>query len=291
VVDDEAERWPAPFPPPFASAWGDDEFGLWAEFELSEDRKSVKQKLRWIEPGTYWMGSPEDEPERLSTEGPRHLVTLTEGFWLADTACTQALWSAVMGSNPSRVQGEQLPVENVSWDDVQEFLRSLQQRCEVEFVLPTEAQWEYACRAGTQTAFSVGENVAPVEVNYDGNYPYARGEKGEYRKRTVAVGSLPPNLWGLYEMHGNVWEWCIDSDRQYAREPASDPVGPLLPGPRVLRGGSWLVVGRWARSASRGAIEPGYCRGDIGFRLSARGPTSSARRADCRRGARQGLSL
>ena len=223
---DDAQRRPARFPPPFASAWGDDEFGLWAEFELSgEGEKKVRQRMRWIEPGTFWMGSPDDEVERLPNEGPPHLEMLSEGFWLADTACTQELWTAVMGSNPSRCKdSEQLPVENVSWNDVQELLRALEVKllvgCQAE--LPTEAQWEYACRAGTETPFSFGMNVTPTEVNYEGDFPYAGGAKGEDRGKTVAVKSMPANPWGLYEMHGNVWEWCADGLRQYSKELGGD---------------------------------------------------------------------
>ncbi|MDP2867443.1 MAG: formylglycine-generating enzyme family protein [Methyloversatilis sp.] len=156
------------------------------------------QRLRWIEPGEFWMGSPEDEPERWEGEGPRHRVRIGRGFWLADNACTQALWAAVMGSNPSHFhEGEdapQRPVENVDWDDVQKFLSLLNLHLPDTLVsLPTEAEWEYACRAGTQTPFSFGADITTAQVNYDGNHPYAGGAKGLYRQTTVPVKSLPAN--------------------------------------------------------------------------------------------------
>jgi len=274
---DAASRFPELFPPPFASAWGDDVHGLWAEFELPAggEAGSVVQRLRWLEPGTFWMGSPADEPEREEQEGPRHRVTLTRGFWLADTACTQALWQAVMGANPSYFKGDpQRPVESVSWHEVQELLRALEPRlpgCAAG--LPTEAQWEYACRAGSETPFSFGGQITPEEVNYEGNFPYAGGAKGRDRGETVAVKSLPANAWGLYEMHGNVWEWCADDLRTYDAEARRDPVGPGLEddkAPRAVRGGSWRGGARWARSAYRLAIRPGDRYGRQGFRLCLR---------------------
>ena len=274
---DQTTRSPHPFPPPFADAWGDDAFGLWADVELSAsgERGAVVQRLRWIEPGSFLMGSPEDELERDTDEGPQHQVTLTEGFWLADTACTQALWQAVTGANPSHFSGDpERPVEQVRWQNVQGFLRKLEALAPgCRAALPTEAQWEYACRAGTDTPFSFGEQITPEQVNYNGKYPYAGGEKGLYREQTAPVKSLPPNPWGLYEMHGNVWEWCRDGLRKYDSEPREDPTGPVLEAedvPRVVRGGSWFSDARWARSAYRRTWLPGYRLRDQGFRLSLR---------------------
>jgi formylglycine-generating enzyme required for sulfatase activity len=157
-------------------------------------------------------------PNDQGDEGPRHRVRLTAGFWLADTACTQALWGAVMGGkNPSRFQDDaRNPVENVSWDDVSDFLQRVASLVPgVVAELPTEAEWEYACRAGSETPFNFGATITPEQANYDGNSPYAGGEKGVYRQKTVPVKSFAPNRWGLYEMHGNVWEWCVDGKRTY----------------------------------------------------------------------------
>ena len=273
---DDAYRFPIPFPPPFASAWGDDAFGLWAGITLSTQHGSATQRFRWIEPGTFLMGSPEDEPERRDNEGPRHAVTLTQGFWLADSACTQALWQAVTGTNPSDFKGDdQRPVEQVSWNDVQPFLRKLEELLTgCEAALPTEAEWEYACRAGTDTPFSFGAQITPEQVNYDGNYPYAGGGKGLCREKTVPVKSLPPNAWGLHEMHGNVWEWCADGQRKYDGQPQQDPTGPVpeegKDTPPAVRGGSWLNLARRARSACRYAFPPGNAFRDRGFRLCLR---------------------
>ena len=268
--------YPGSFPPAFADAWGDDEYGLWAEFHLplAGAEWPVIQRLRWIEPGTFRMGSPEGEPERFDDEGPQHWVTLLRGYWLADTACTQALWQAVMGDNPSHFTGDpERPVEQVDWHRVQVFLRALEVLIPgVRADLPTEAEWEYACRAGTETPFSFGAIITPDQVNYDGNYPYAGGAKGQYRKTTVPVKSLTANPWGLYEMHGNVSEWCADGQRDYTPNPVDDPTGPLAGDdqPRVVRGGSWLSYAWRARSACRPQYEPGNGLSSLGFRLCLR---------------------
>ena len=260
----EAARWPETFPPPFADAWGDDRYGLWAEFVIVTARGSATQRMRWIEPGTFRMGSPDNEPERLNNEGPQHLVTLTRGFWLADTACTQGLWQAVTGGNPSQFKDDpQNPVEQVSWNDVQAFLRSLEALLPgVEACLPSEAQWEYACRAGTEIAYHFGNDITSERANY-----------GNSTKKTVPVKSLPANDWGLYEMHGNVWEWCADGRRPYDEAPQQDPEGPADSAQRAVRGGSW-IFGAWlARSAHRGAHVPGGADDffdDLGFRLCLR---------------------
>jgi formylglycine-generating enzyme required for sulfatase activity len=271
-----AENWDTSLGGNASARFGlDGKHGLYADVRFVAPHGSVAQRFRWIEPGTFWMGSPDDEHERSDNEGPRHAVTLTRGFWLADTACTQALWQAVMGSNSSQFTGDpQRPVEWVSWHDVQGFLRKLEALvpgCRAD--LPTEAEWEYACRAGTDTPFSFGVQITPEQVNYNGNYPYAGGEKGVYREQTVPVKSLPPNAWGLYEMHGNVWEWCADGLRTYDGKPQQDPIGPILEGeeaPPAFRGGSWLDDAWWARSACRRAHLPGLASLAQGFRLCLR---------------------
>jgi formylglycine-generating enzyme len=257
--------FPNPFPALWAGEWGEDEFGLWMALAF----KGVRQVFRWILPGTFLVGSPESEPERFDDE-TQHLVTLTQGYWLADSACTQVLWRAVMGDNPSRFQDdEQNPVEQVSWNGVQQFINKLNGLIpNLNARLPTEAQWEYACRAGTTTPFSFGKNITPEQVNYNGNYPYAGGKEGLYRGKTVPVKSLPSNPWGLYEMHGNVWEWCNDWYGDYPAEPGVDPIGPSEGADRVLRGGSWNIHGRDVRSANRDRDEPSYRDYSVGFRLS-----------------------
>jgi formylglycine-generating enzyme required for sulfatase activity len=192
------------------------------------------------------MGSPPNEPERSENE-LRHRVVLTKGYWLADTACTQALWEEVVGANPSRFQGDlQLPVERVSCNDVTSvFLPKINSRVPgLNLELPTEAQWEYACRAGTETPFSFGNQITSEQVNYDGNRPYKNGQKGAYREKTVPVKALPANDWGVHQMHGNVWEWCADGFGSYSREEVRDPVFPQdQSNRRVLRGGSWQLQG------------------------------------------------
>ena len=270
------------------------QWGLDAEHGISADLtiRGVEQRFRWLPPGEFWIGSPDDEHDRRGNEGPRHRVCLSQGLWLADTACTQALWLAVMGGkNPSHFADNPLnPVTRVSWDDVQAFLAKLQPLLPpgCVAVLPTEAEWEYACRAGTSTPFSFGNDITPEQVNYDCNFPYRDGDKAQYRNHPVPVKSLPANDWGLYEMHGNVWEWCADGARGI-REPSSypklgvdawrvDPFQPPKQGPkarRVLRGGSWLGHAHRVRSASRYAYERGYHFDDFGFRLALRSSSTS----------------
>ncbi|MFW5397580.1 MAG: formylglycine-generating enzyme [Candidatus Accumulibacter regalis] len=261
--------------PPWASAAGQDAYGQFAEIEVA----NIVQRFRWMMPGRFLMGSPAGEAVRYEDER-QHEVTLSRGFWLADTACTQALWQAVTGNNLSHFKNDpKLPVENVSWNDVQGFLEQLNRRLPgLAARLPSEAEWEYACRAGTTTPFSFGENITAEQVNYDGNHPYAAGAKGLYRQKTVPVGSLPPNPWGLYEMHGNVWEWCTDCYGDYPTALQVDPTGPQTGDDRVLRGGSWDFNGRSARCAYRFRNEPDYRFNDFGFRFAPghQGPAEPA---------------
>ncbi|MGD9826624.1 formylglycine-generating enzyme family protein, partial [Desulfobacter sp.] len=258
--------------PEWASGIGRDRYGLFAEVKV----KGVGFILRWIPPGNFMMGSPEDEPERSSWEGPLHRVIFDTGFWLAETACTQDLWQAVTGKNPSKFkkEGVEHAVENLSWNDVNEFIDGL--NCLVpglDIRLPSEAEWEYACRAGTNTPFWFGRELTPNKANYDGTKPYNKGPKGEYRKKTVPVKSFEQNPWGLYQMHGNVWELCQDRwhdsydgtpDDGSAWEDGEDDY-------RVCRGGSWISGGARLRSAYRNFWPPGLRRDSFGLRL-ARGP-------------------
>ena len=259
------------YPPDWASEWGQDRFGVWVGFTIQE----VTQRLRWIRPGRFLMGSPDDESGRVAWEGPQHEVRIPRGFWLADTACTQALWQAVMGENPSRFQDNpKRPVEQVSWDDVQGFLdRANALVPGLDLSLPSEAQWEYVCRAGTTTPFSFGDMITPDQVNHDGNYPYAGAEKGLYREETVPVASLPPNPWGLFEMHGNVWEWVEDQWHDSYEGAPENGTAWLAKQPgagarRVVRGGSWNDSARYVRSAYRFWLDPGYRSTSLGFRCA-----------------------
>jgi formylglycine-generating enzyme required for sulfatase activity len=207
------------------------------------------------------MGSPPGERGRYVDAGPQHQVQLTQGFWLFDTPCTQALWQAVMGTNPSRFTGEQRPVENVSWDDCQQFLVTFNQQFpELSLVLPTEAQWEYACRAGTQTA------------RYEGRLDSIAWYSTNSNNETHVVEQRRPNAWGLYDMLGNMWEWCHDGLRTYDRQEIVDPMGPLDAGAfRVIRGGSWGDPAPLVRAAYRFGYRPGFRYVNLGFRCASSG--------------------
>jgi formylglycine-generating enzyme required for sulfatase activity len=235
----EESFWKAGGKPEFVSAFGRDQYGAWFEFQVSgrDTQSVVTQRMRWIRAGTFMMGSPDDEPERRDNE-VLHQVTLTRGFWLADTACTQALWAAVMGENQSHFKGDERPVEKVSYDDVVKFCKSLGKQIPgLMPQMPTEAQWEYACRAGTQTPFSFGSTISTDQANFDGSRPYNGAPKGLVRRDTLSVKDLPCNAWGLYQMHGNVWEWCADWYAESLSESQIDPTGSWLGSARVVRGG------------------------------------------------------
>jgi formylglycine-generating enzyme required for sulfatase activity len=255
--------WQTGEPPAWAQHWGWDTFGPWVTFRVG----AVEQRLRWIPPGRFWMGSPEDEEGRYDNEGPRHEVHLTRGFWLFDTPCTQALWSAVMGTNPSQFQGEACPIERVSWEDCQTFIAALNAQLPgLDLRLPTEAQWEYACRAGTDTA-RYHDDVNTIAW-------YGANSHGE----THEVGQKSPNAWGLYDMLGNVEAWCDDGLRDYEQGTVSDPRGPTGAAvDRVIRGGSWISPAQVVRAAYRRWYAPGYRRGYLGFRCSSSSESQSAR--------------
>ena len=174
-----------------------------------------------------------------------------------------------MGKNPSHFKGDDLPVEQVSWDDVQQFIQYLNQRGEGVYRLPTEAEWEYSCRAGTSTPFGIGDgcDLDSSQANFRGDCPYGAGVVGVYRVQTTPVKSFAPNAWGLYDMHGNVWEWVQDWYGDYPIEAVRDPQGPLSGVFRVARGGGWYFKARAVRSAVRGSISQGSRGSIIGFRL------------------------
>ena len=227
---------------------GSDQFGKYIQFCIG----GATQRMRWFEPGEFMMGSPDTEECRRAHES-HHRVTLTRGFWLADTTCTQLLWREIMGENPSAFPGDRRPVECVSWNDTKEFFARVNQRHpSLRLRLSYEAQWEYACRAGTTTPWSFGENINTDLVNYNGNFPYRDGPIGVYRAQTLEVKSLPPNRAGLYEMHGNTWEWQHDYYQEdLGREHVVDPRGASTSDYRIMRGASWFDHAGTTRSADR----------------------------------------
>ncbi len=223
----------------------------------------------FIPPGIFLMGSPRSEEERDDDE-TQHRVTLTQGFFLGVTPVTQAQWRTVMGSDPCSFQGDNRPVERVSWEECQEFCKRLSQQDRKPYRLPTEAEWEYACRAGTNTPFFFGETINTDQVNYDGNGPYGTGRMEVYRKETTPVSNFPANAWGLYDIHGNVWEWCQDWYGAYPASDQKDPQGPNSGEARVLRGGSWENYAWSCRAARRDGSAPGNRSNFIGFRVCFR---------------------
>ena len=225
----------------------------------------VRLDLVWIPAGEFMMSSPHSEEGRQVAEGQRHRVTFPPGFWLGKYEVTQAQWAQVMGSNPSNVKGAQLPVEQVNWDDCQEFIKALNLKLETRNLkasLPTEAQWEYACRAGTTNRFYTGGT--------DADLARAGWFADNSGKTTHAVGRKEANAWGLCDMHGNVWEWCQDWYGPYSREVAPDPAGPETGSDRVVRGGSWGDKADVCRSAYRFSYPPGYRVITIGLRVVLR---------------------
>jgi formylglycine-generating enzyme required for sulfatase activity len=233
-----------------------------------------------IPAGSFLMGSPGNEPERSKDEGPQHEVTLG-AFWMAQTPITQAQWRAVAGwqklgrdlePDPSRFKGANRPVEQVSWFDALEFCRRLSQRTGQRYGLPSEAQWEYACRAGSTTPFHFGATLTPELANYNGDYCYGNGPKGTYREQTTEVASFPANGWGLHDLHGNVCEWCEDHWHESYNFAPGDDQPWLIPAAadderRLLRGGSWLYNPRFCRSAYRHLYQPDDADDFVGFRV------------------------
>jgi len=234
----------------------------------------VKLRLVLVPAGDFMMGSPPGEEKRLGAEGPQHRVRITKPFYIGKHEVTQAQWERITGENPSYFKGAKNPVENVAWDDCQAFLEKLNAHINAEGAvgLPTEAEWEYACRAGTATPFHTGETISTDEANYDGNYTYAGGRTGIYRQKAVPVGHFRPNAFGLCDMHGNVWEWCADryDEDYYGRSPKEDAQGADSGNYRVLRGGAWRYFPRFCRSAYRFRNAPGYRDRTLGVRVVLR---------------------
>lgn len=276
---------------------------------------TVSLPMVWIPPGRFWMGSPPEETDRCDDEGPQHSVQL-QGFFLGQTPVTQAQWEAVarwkpkqgeppfarrLDPKPSNFSGPDRPVERVTWEEAMEFCLRLSHRFQRSYTLPSEAEWEYACRAGTTTPFHFGATLSSELANYNGNDGYTDGWKGVSPGQTSDVATYPANAWGLYDMHGNIWEWCADDlHKSYEGAPedgrvwleqseAKDGVDPELKSKdenvrrneisrrndfrsrlntiKLLRGGSWSHDPWYCRSAYRGSNPPDYRYSSIGFRV------------------------
>jgi uncharacterized protein (TIGR02996 family) len=222
----------------------------------------------FVSPGTFLMGGTVDDDER-----PVHRVTLTRGFFMGVSAVTQAQWTAVMGTDPSHFKGPNRPVENVSWEDTRGFCAALSGSTGRRVELPSEAEWEYACRAGTTTEYHSGNVINTDLANYDGNDSWNGSPQGVDRKETTDVGSFAPNPWGLFDQHGNVWEWCADEYGPYTSDEQTDPAANVINSDnssRVLRGGSWDDYPRYCRAACRGRSGPADRDDDVGFRVCFR---------------------
>jgi formylglycine-generating enzyme required for sulfatase activity len=244
---------------------------------------TAPSNMALIQGGTFIMGSPANEVDRDEDE-VQHSVTVST-FYMGKYEVRQKEYNEVMGTNPSSFIEDNMPVEGVNWFNAVEFCNLLSQRDGLTpaytvngtdvtwnrsangYRLPTEAEWEYACRTGTKTPFSTGNNITTKQANYDG-VPYNNNAKGTFRNKTVKVKSFSPNAWGLYNMHGNVWEWCWDLYEEYTGEAQIDPAGASSGFDRTIRGGSWLVHAQFLRSANRFNLSPYNTTNAVGFRLA-----------------------
>ncbi len=257
-----ARPTPIPTPVPASPRPGNRQPGDKLEVNLGSGKTMV---FRWCPPGEFQMGSPPSEEDRDDDE-TQHTVRLTKGFWMGQTEVTHGEYQAIEGENPSNFTGsEELPVEQVSWEDATGFVAELNRRFGSQlpaghrFALPTEAQWEYACRAGTTSAYSFGNTLSNEQAHF------GQGFSG----KTKEVGSYPTNAWGLYDMHGNVWEWCQDwYGEDYPSGTVSDPNGPTDGSIRVHRGGSWSSYASVCRSAFASGSSPTVRINYLGFRVS-----------------------
>jgi formylglycine-generating enzyme required for sulfatase activity len=244
----------------------------------------VVMKFGFCPAGSFMMGSPQSEKERSDDEDQVQ-VRITKSFWMGQTEVTQGQWAALMGTTPEQQKakgdsfgdvngvGADHPMYFVSWEDAQTFITKLNQSVPLpsgwKYALPTEAQWEYACRAETESVFSFGSVLNGKEANCNGNYPYGTTQTGPYLEKTAKVGSYAPNACGLYDMHGNVYEWCQDAWDGSSKLPGgTDPLG-TVGSFRVIRGGSWYDDALRCRAADRLRYTPGYRRYDLGFRVAA----------------------
>jgi formylglycine-generating enzyme required for sulfatase activity len=233
----------------------------------------LTMKFVRISKGTFLMGAPDGEHEASAEEKPQRRVTISRDFYIGMYAVTQAEYRIVTGQSPSKFRGGRHPVEHVSWRDAMAFCHRLSDLLNRRIELPTEAQWEYACRAGTTTPFHFGWKLNGDLANCNGEKPYGTNEKGPYKATTEPVGTYPANPWGLYDMHGNVWEWCQDEYSPYVPGEQSDPI-QVPPdsrnGRRIVRGGSWKLPARDSRAAPRFNWSPGDRYDDFGFRVCFR---------------------
>jgi formylglycine-generating enzyme required for sulfatase activity len=326
VSDQEGYQFDRLEKPSWAVDFGSDSYGLYSVFEVAPEKKGapVLQKMRWIPPGRFLMGSAEGRDYGRGNESPEHEVVITQGYWMFDTPCTQGLWTALMGDNPSYFPDPERPVEQVRWEDAVGFAKKLNERVAKDypsnanrlidgwerllFRLPTEAEWEYACRARTtgdtyagdldleyrdQTKAELLDSIAWYGGNSGHQYDLKKCmemtwladlQDKENRGGTRKVAQKAPNPWGLYDMLGNVWEWCQDWYGDYPLEPVErveDPIGPTQGADRVVRGGSWGASARTLRSACRDWYAPGSRSDFLGFRLlsSAHQATESGEQA------------
>jgi formylglycine-generating enzyme required for sulfatase activity len=227
----------------------------------------VDMVFAWVPPGTFLMGSPPDEEQRDESEA-QHRVILTEGFYLGVHPVTQAQWRAIMDREFSQFKSNDLPVVNVSRQECRQFCKRLAVRDGGNYRLPTEAEWEYTCRAGTTTPFHTGDTLSTDQANFRGTWRYGKGRKGVYRRRTTPAGRFPPNSWGLCDMHGNVFEYCSDWYGDYPQGEVTNPVGPARGRNRVYRSGSWFFSAASCRAAYRNCGAPGARSVHNGFRLA-----------------------
>ncbi len=248
------------------------------EYFTEDLGNGVSLGMVYIPGGSFKMGTKDKEIERLvekfnwdgfRREKPQHQVTVP-AFFMGKFEVTQEQYQQVMGNNPSHFKEDKRPVEEVSWNDAVEFCKKLSQKTGRTYRLPSEAEWEYACRAGTTTPFYFGETITGELANYRAREIYASEPKGEYREQTTPVGQFPPNAFGLYDMHGNVWEWCQDTwhnNYNGAPKDGSASIDNNDSSRRVLRGGSWLTYPARCRSANRSNFNPIFDISNIGLRV------------------------
>jgi formylglycine-generating enzyme required for sulfatase activity len=260
----------------FQEAWAK-HLGCQVE-ETVEVGGGVKMTFVLVPPGNFHMGSPAEEKDRSDGEIV-HEVTLTEPFYLGQTEVTQAQYQALTGANPSHFRGADRPVEQVSWEQARDYAAELtkKQADKLVYRLPTEAEWEYCCRGGRPSTqpFGVGDGraLSSAEANFSGGPAGGGADKGPDPATTCRVGSYPANALGLYDMHGNVWEWCADWYGPYPTGAVSNPTWPTAGSVRVIRGGSWFIPAKDCRAARRGRNEPSLRLPDLGFRLARSAPS------------------